>query len=45
MLLGCGMLLTLLGCWVFGATNAARLWDTAIILLGCWVLGAANAAR
>ncbi|OCL00728.1 uncharacterized protein K441DRAFT_650162 [Cenococcum geophilum 1.58] len=52
MLLGCGMLLTLLGCWVLGAADAAGLWDAAVTLLGsakvaagvlpegCWVLGA-----
>jgi hypothetical protein len=44
MLLGYRMLLMLLGYWVLGAANAARLWDAAITLLGCWVLGAADTA-
>ena len=39
MLLGCGVLLTLLGYWILGATNAAGLWNAAVTLLGCWVLG------
>jgi len=34
MLLGCGMLLTLLGCWVFGAADAARLLEYCTRLLG-----------
>jgi hypothetical protein len=40
MLLGCGMLLALLDCWVLGAADAARLWDAAevaarLLGIGC----------
>ena len=54
MLLGCGLLLELLGIWVLDATNAAEvryymprrvaMLEYCVRLLGNWVLGAAIAA-